>query len=99
MKIETQSIHFTADERLLTLIEERLNKLEQFYDQILDATVYLKLENNGKVQDKIVEIKLKVPKEQLVAKGTSKKFEISLDQVVEALRKQLIKYKGKVSSH
>ena len=98
MKIETQSIHFTADEKLLALIEERLNKLEQFYDQILDAAVFLKLENNGKVQDKIVEIKLKVPKEQLVAKSSSKKFEVSLDQVVEALRKQLIKYKGKVSA-
>jgi putative sigma-54 modulation protein len=77
MKIETQSIHFTADEKLLALIEERLSKL---------------------VQDKIVEIKLNVPKELLVAKGTSKKFEVSLDQVVEALRKQLIKYKGKVSA-
>jgi putative sigma-54 modulation protein len=98
MKIETQSIHFTADEKLLALIEERLSKLEQFYDQILDAVVFLKLENNGKVQDKIVEIKLNVPKELLVAKGTSKKFEVSLDQVVEALRKQLIKYKGKVSA-
>lgn len=95
MRVQTQAIHFDADVKLVQLIEARIQRLEHFYNQILDATVFLKLENTGKVQDKIVEVKLSVPKEQLVAKGRHKKFEVALDEVVKALRKQLIRHKDK----
>jgi len=95
MKVQTQSIRFNADEKLLTLINERLAKLNQYYDKIIDASVVLKLENTGQIQDKIVDVQLKVPNERLVASGKSKKFEKSLDDVVAALKKQLIKYKEK----
>lgn len=99
MRVQTQSIHFDADAKLLDLIETRLQKLESFYDQIIDANVFLRLENTGQVQDKIVEVTLKVPREQLVAKGRDKKFEVALDEVIEALRRQIIKYKGKLKAH
>ncbi len=99
MKIQTQSIRFNADQKLLELINERLEKLEQYYDNIIDAEVFLKLENTGQVQDKIVEVKLNVPKDKIVAKARSKKFEKSLDDAVEALKKQLLRYKGKISAH
>lgn len=95
MKIQTQSVHFKADDQLLELIDEKLQKLELFYDRIIRATVTLKLEKNGQVQDKIVEIQLSVPNEQLIAKGADKKFEVALDDATEALRKQLLKYKEK----
>jgi len=95
MKIQTQSVHFKADDQLLKLIDERLQKLELYFDRIIRATVTLKLEKNGQVQDKIVEVQLSVPNEQLIAKVSSKKFEIALDDVIEALRKQLLKYKEK----
>lgn len=96
MRVQTKSIHFTADAQLLELIHERLQKLELFFDHIIEASVTLKLEKNGQVQDKIVEVKINVPGEQLVAKDTSKKFEVSLDAVVEALRKQIVRYKEKM---
>ena len=99
MKIQTQSVHFRADEKLLSLIDERLQKLELFFDQIIRATVTLKLENNGKIQDKIVEVQLSVPNEQLIAKVSNKKFEVALDDVIEALRKQLLRYKEKTQKN
>ncbi len=99
MKIQTQAIHFVADAELIELIETRLKKLQQFYNEILDATVFLRLENSGKIKDKIVEVKLKVPREQLIAKSKSKKFEKSLDDTLEALRKQLIKHKEKMNAY
>ena len=95
MKIQTQSVHFKADENLLALIEERLKKLELFFDRIIRANVTLKLENTGQVQDKIVEVQLHVPNDQLIAKEANKKFEVALDDVMEALRKQLLRYKEK----
>ncbi|MEM8969822.1 MAG: HPF/RaiA family ribosome-associated protein, partial [Bacteroidota bacterium] len=47
----------------------------------------------------IVEIKLNIPGNQLFAKEQSESFEAATDQAVDALRRQLRKYKEKHSSH
>jgi putative sigma-54 modulation protein len=96
MKVQTQSIHFDADEKLIEFIEKKVEKLETFFDHIISADVMLRLENNGQVQDKIAEIKIKVPKDVLIAKETDKTFEASIDAAVEALRRQIIKYKERM---
>ncbi len=96
MKIHTQSVHFDADAKLISFIEQKLEKLERFFDQIIMADVILRLENTGQVRDKITEIKLKVPRNILIAKETEKSFEASVDAAVEALRRQLIKHKETV---
>lgn len=98
MKIQTQSIHFDADVKLTDFIEQKLGKLERFYDQIIMADVMLRLENNGQVRDKVAEIKLKVPGSVLIAKETEKSFEAAVDASVEALRRQIIKHKERVRS-
>ena len=67
MKINTTSIHFDADQKLIDYIEKKTTKLEQFFDRIIDAHVYLKLQNSGQVRDKIVEMKLMVPGDTLMA--------------------------------
>ncbi len=99
MNVTTESIHFTADRKLIDFIEDKLNKLSQYYDRIIDADVKLKLEKTGRVQDKIVEIKLGVPGSTLFAKEVDKTFETSIDQCVQALRRQLLKYKDRMTSH
>jgi putative sigma-54 modulation protein len=98
MKIQTQSIHFDADIKLTDFIEQKLEKLERFYDHIIMADVILRLESNGQVRDKVVEIKLKVPGTVLIAKETEKSFEAAVDSSVEALRRQIIKHKERVRS-
>jgi len=55
------------------------------------------LEKTGRVQDKIAEIRLKVPGDTIMAKETSKTFEGSVDGAVGALRRQLLKRKEKIS--
>ena len=66
-----------------------------FFDRIFQAKVFLKLENTGRVRDKIVEIQLLLPGQTLYAKELSKKFELSIDQVAASLKRQLIKYKDR----
>ena len=61
MKIRVQSIHFNADKKLLEFIQKKVDKLDQFYDQIIGGEVYLKLENVEDEANKISEIKLMVP--------------------------------------
>jgi putative sigma-54 modulation protein len=99
MKVHTESIQFKADIKLLTFIEKKLGKLDQFFDRIIDADVKLRLENSGQVRDKITEIRLHVPGQSLFVKESDKTFEISIDNAVEDLRRQLIKYKEKMREH
>ncbi len=99
MKIRVQSIHFNADVKLLDFIQKRVDKLEQFFDQIISGEVYLRLENTEDEANKIVEIKLAIPGNDLFAKEQCKSFEEATDKAVESLRKQVNKRKDKVRSH
>ncbi len=95
MNISIKSIHFTADKKLEDLIESKISKLTQFHDSIIAADVYLRLEKNQELENKITEIKLDIPGTELFAKKQSNSFEKSTDSTVEALRIQLKKFKEK----
>ena len=98
MIINTTSIHFDADQKLLDYIEKKTNKLDQFFDRIIDAHVYLKLENSGQVKDKIVEMKLIVPGDTLIATEMTKTFEASLDAAIDNMTRQLNRYKERLQT-
>ena len=95
MKIRVQSIHFNADKKLLGFIQKKLDKLDQFFDQIINGEVYLRLENVEDEENKIAEIKLIVPGMTLFAKEQRKSFEESVDLCIESLKKQITKHKQK----
>ncbi len=96
MKVHTQSVHFTADKKLIAFIQKKLSKLDQFFDRILSADVILKLENSGQIKDKIAEVRIKIPGSVLYVKETSKTFEASIDSATDALKRQLLRYKEKM---
>ena len=96
MRVYTESVQFKADQKLIQYIEKRLNKMDQFFDRIIEARVTLKLENSGQIKDKIAEVRLSVPGDQLIAKEASKTFEASVDNAASALKRQLIKYKERL---
>lgn len=96
MEIKIHSIHFDADAKLLDFIDSKLNKLLQFHDGILNAEVFLRLENVEDKENKITEVRLEIPGNPIFAKKQSSTFEESTDNVVEALRRQLLKHKGKL---
>jgi len=95
MKITVQSIHFNADQKLLDFIQRKVDKLDQFFDQIISGEVYLKLENVDDEANKISEIKLNVPGQTMFAKEQCKSFEEATDLAIESLRKQITKHKDK----
>ena len=95
MKITVQSIRFNADKKLLDFIQKKVDKLDTFYDQIINGEVYLRLENVEDEANKVAEIKLNLPGIQLFAKEQCKTFEEATDLSVESLRKQIGKHKQK----
>ena len=93
MKIRVQSIHFTADAKLLDFIQKKADKLDQFFDHIISGEVYLKLQKTEDEANKIVEVKLLIPGNDLFAKEQCKTFEEATDRAVESLKRQIGKHK------
>jgi putative sigma-54 modulation protein len=99
MKAQMHSIRFDADQKLIDFVQKKLDKLETFYDRIIDAEVFMRVENDDSKENKIIEIKMNIPGEQLFAKTQSKSFEAAADEATEALRRQLKKFKEKKIEH
>jgi len=95
MKLQVHSIHFDADIKLIDFIQKKLNKLETFYDRLVDGEVFLRLNNEG-IENKTVEIKLRVPGNQLFAVEKARSFEAATDLAADALRIQLAKFKTRM---
>ena len=83
MKLQIHSIRFDADDKLIDLIKKKLIKLETFYDRIIDGEVFLRIENDESRINKIIEIKLNIPGDQLFAKERARSFEIGLMRLLK----------------
>jgi putative sigma-54 modulation protein len=95
MQIQIHSIHFDADQKLLTFIDEKMKKLFSIYGDIISGEVFLKIEKSDSRDNKVTEIKLAVPGNDLFAGKQSKSFEESTDLAIEALKRQIEKHKMK----
>ncbi len=95
MEITIQSINFTADQKLIEYINKRINKLATFYDGIVDANIYLKVENVTTSDNKVLEVKLNVFHQTLFCVEKCRTFECAIDLAFESLKVQLKKYKEK----
>lgn len=96
MKIIINSVHFKADKKLEEFIKEKVHKLTSTYEGIIGTEIVLKLDNSSNMENKITEIRLKVPGNDLFAKKQCKSFEEATDVTLKALRKQLKKHKEKI---
>ncbi|MEM9673009.1 MAG: ribosome hibernation-promoting factor, HPF/YfiA family [Cyclobacteriaceae bacterium] len=98
MKLQMHAVHFDADPKLIDFIQRKTDKLEAIYERIVDGEVFLKLENGEATDNKIVEIKINLPGNQLFAKEQNESFEAATDSAIDALKRQLKKYKEKQSA-
>ena len=94
MNVRIQSVHFSADSKLIDFVNKKLEKLTVFSDRIIDVAVIMKLENLAhNIKDKVVEIKVHVPKTDFFAKASSKSFEESFDDAYNSLINQIKRQK------
>ena len=96
MDITIQSVRFDASDHLQEFVQQKVSKLEHFFDGIVNAEVILRLDKSESTDNKISEIKLKIPGGELFSKKKAKTFEEGVDQASDALKKQLLKWKEKV---
>lgn len=97
MNTKIETLGFKADAKLLDFVEKKVAKLNRFHDSVVAVDVKLRLEKDESKENKIAEISLKVPQNDLFAKRQTVSFEESVDTVIDALKKQLEKHKERSS--
>jgi putative sigma-54 modulation protein len=99
MEIKINSVHFTADQKLVDFINKKVSKLDTFFDGIINAEVTLKVDKPESSNNKISELKLSIPANgYLFAKKQADSFEEATDLAIDAIKKQLDKFKDKLKS-
>ena len=96
MKINIETPNFVADVKLLDFLKKKMDKLELFYDRIIYADVFLKVQQTSEKENKIVEILLKVPGDDMIVKKQTRTFEQGVDECAQSLERQLKRRKEKL---
>ena len=99
MKVNAQSVNFDADRKLIDFIQNRMDKLDLFYDKVISSDVYMKVENTSAKENKIVEIKVHVPRDKFIVKKQCKSFEEAIDSACSSHERKLVKKKEKMRAH
>lgn len=99
MNVNIQTVHFAADSKLLSFIQRKIEKIKQFHDRVTAVDVYLKLDNVvHNIKDKIVEIKVMIPRHEFFVKQSSKSFEESFDSALNAVVNQIKRKKERMAA-
>lgn len=96
MNVNIQAVKFKADQKLESFITQKVEKLSNSFSDIIGSEVALKLENGEQVANKIVEIRLVVPSDDLFARKQAPTFEEATDLAIDALKTQISKRKEKL---
>jgi len=96
MDVKIQTVHFNADGKLVEYVSKKVERLNTFHDRITKVDVFLKLDNIvHTIKDKIVELRVRVPRHDYFVKASSKSFEESFDNALESMINQLKRSKEK----
>ncbi|KAB8152772.1 ribosome-associated translation inhibitor RaiA [Kordia sp. TARA_039_SRF] len=99
MKVNMQSVNFTVDRKLVDFIQRKMDKLETYYDKIIDADIYLKVANTSAKENKIAEVRVNIPGDDIIVKKQCRTFEEATDEATSSLQRALLKRKEKVRAH
>lgn len=98
MKVTVNSVHFKADSKLEVFVTQKIEKMCAKHNDVIGAEVNLKLDNTDTPENKIADIRIIIPGNDLFASKQCKTFEEATDQAIDALKKQLEKYTDKKRS-
>ena len=98
MKVNVHAVNFNVDQKLVNFIQERMDRLEKYYDRIVSSDVFLKVEKTSDKENKIAEIKVNVPGDDFIVKKQCKTFEEAVETASESLERLLVKRKEKLKT-
>lgn len=99
MEIRIQSIHFDASEQLQAFIQKKASKLEKYCDEIRKVEVSLKVVKPETSMNKEASVKVLAANGEFFAEKVCDTFEEAVDVCLDALVRQLSKFKEKQRNH
>jgi putative sigma-54 modulation protein len=96
MKVNVHAVGFSVDRKLIDFTQQRLDKLEKFYDKIVSSDVFFKVEKTSEKENKVAELKIHVPGDDFMVKKQCKTFEEAVELAAESLERLLVKRKEKI---
>ena len=96
MKVNIQSVNFNVDKKLVDFIQNKIIHLDRFYDKIVNTDIYLKVQQTSEKENKLVEIKVNIPGNDIVVKKEAKTFEEAVNMSLDSIKRQLTKKKEKI---
>ena len=97
MKTNIQSIGFTASEALTAFVKEKTAKISLHFENIISSEVCLSTDKSMTNENKVCDIRLVIPGNDLLASAQCKTFEEAIAQASDALVRQIEKHKTKNS--
>lgn len=98
MELKIQSIHFDATEKLHDFIQKKTAKLEKNTESIQKVEVILKVVKPETSKNKETSFNVTVPNMEFHVEKVCDTFEEGVDLCVDAVLRQLEKYKEKTRS-
>jgi putative sigma-54 modulation protein len=100
MEIKLNTVSFSPDQKLIDFVNKKVGKLDTFFEGIIGVEVILKVIKPETANNKVSEISVSIPKkEPLFAKKQADTFEEAIDLAIDAIKKQLSKYKEKLRNN
>ena len=95
MKVIIQTPGIAAQQPLLDLVNDKIQKLGEINERLIEARVILRLDNSDTRENKICEIRIGIPGNDLFAGKQAKSFEEALALSVDAMKRQIVEWKKK----
>ena len=96
MKVNVHAVNFSVDRKLIGYVQERLDKLDKYYDKVVFSDVFFKVDNTSAKVNKIAEIKINVPGNEFIVKKQCKTFEEAVELAADSMERLLVKRKQKI---
>lgn len=99
MNTTIKTLGFNAKQDLKDFVNDKTRKISRFYDKIIECEVSFSIDKSSTKENKVCDIKLSIPGNDLLSKAQCKTFEEATAQCVDALQRQIEKRKTKLMTH
>lgn len=97
MRLNVNGRNVTITKAIKEYVEEKIGRIVNHYDQILEIEVTLEVIKNPSVaENHIAEVSCKIPGDKLYVKENAESMYASIDLVADKLNRQVIKHKEKL---
>jgi len=96
MKINIQSPGIKINPQLYGFVQENVEKLFNYYSDLISIDITLRVSNSETKENKICDIRLVIPGNDILASAQCKTFEEAVLSVVEIIKVRLKRKKSKI---